>query len=447
MARPATGSPRWNPTEKRWEVRISLPGVGRPPAPLDGIPPCLDGTPLAKGHSCTSCDRARRVAKLVSDKARAAGAVPRGSGECWNEWFDRYIEVHERMGKLARGMSGASRQWIAPTMGTVPMTALRREHVVQVRDGLTRAVLAEKVSSKRAMNVWSACVVAPMSRAFHDDDPRYTEVRVGPADANPAIGIKPPVTKQQLDEDRRERQPLYPTEFVQLMSCPRVPLAAKRIYAVATFLYTRPQELYALRFSDINWEAGEVRIRRKLDVRTGEEKAGTKSEAGIREVPIHENLMPLLEAMRVEAKDDNALLFPVTGSARLFDRLAEQTRRDVRHAGLGRRELVDGTEDLMPFDFRSWRTTGCTWLAMLGTDSYVIAAQAGHKTPETTWANYIKRGPDLRRRHGEPFPALPAALLDPAAGNWSGFGLPAKKTRENSGDFAERAGFEPAVGF
>lgn len=65
----------------------------------------------------------------------------------------------------------------------------------------------------------------------------------------------------------------------------------------------------------------------------------------------------------------------------------------------------------MPFDFRSWRTTGCTWLAMLGTDSYVIALQAGHESPETTWGSYIKRGPDLRQRYGEPFPALPPALV------------------------------------
>ena len=73
----------------------------------------------------------------------------------------------------------------------------------------------------------------------------------------------------------------------------------------------------------------------------------------------------------------------------------------------------------MPFDFRSWRTTGCTWLAMLGTDSYVIAQQAGHKSPDTTWGSYIKRGPDLRQRHGEPFPALPAELLE----HPEGFGL------------------------
>jgi hypothetical protein len=36
---------------------------------------------------------------------------------------------------------------------------------------------------------------------------------------------------------------------------------------------------------------------------------------------------------------------------------------------------------------------------MVGTDSYVIAKQAGHKSPDITWSSYIKRGPDPVVRH------------------------------------------------
>jgi integrase len=81
------------------------------------------------------------------------------------------------------------------------------------------------------------------------------------------------------------------------------------------------------------------------------------------------------------------------------------TREHIRMARIERTELLEGTDDLMPFDFRSWRTTGCTWHAMLGVDSWALARWAGHKTPETTWMHYAKEGPDVRRRHGEPFPA------------------------------------------
>jgi hypothetical protein len=76
--------------------------------------------------------------------------------------------------------------------------------------------------------------------------------------------------------------------------------------------------------------------------------------------------------------------------------------------------LFDGSRKLEPFDFRSWRTTGCTWEAMAGTDSRVIARRAGHAKPDTTWEHYAKAGPEARRREGDPFPPLPASVVRPA---------------------------------
>lgn len=423
MARPATGSARWNAKKAYWEARVTIPGAGRKPAPLRGVPPCIvnPSAPPAR-CACESCTRARRVAQLVSDQARDAGMVPAEAGETWNEWHPRYLDVHDRLGKLTHGMKGSGETWVGARIGRMPMATLKREHIAAIRDAMTKAVLGGEVSAKRIMNVWSGIVVAPFSRAFTDDDPRYASVRVGPAASNPAAGIKPPVTKEQIDEGERERQPMYPHEFLRLLESEDVPAEAKCVYVVATYLYCRPQEFYALRWGDVDWEAREVRIRRKLDVRSGEEKPGTKSDAGIREVPIHPHLMPLLKALHKHRAADDARIIPMIGSARSFERFADQTRRHVKLAGIERRELVTGTDDHMPFDFRSWRTTGCTWLAMLGTDSYVIAQQAGHKSPETTWASYIKRGPDLRQRHGEPFPPLPAELLE-RVGARVGFGL------------------------
>ena len=138
-------------------------------------------------------------------------------------------------------MKGAGRKWLSERIGTMPMVALKRDHVVGIRDALTRAVLADEISAKRAMNVWSDLVAAPFSRAFTDDDPRCSAVIVGAACANPALRIKPPVTKAQLDQDKRERQPLYPHEFARLMQCTAVPREAKRIYALAVYLCCRAQ--------------------------------------------------------------------------------------------------------------------------------------------------------------------------------------------------------------
>lgn len=412
VARPATGHVRWDSTAKVWTVRVTrVDGSRSKPIAMTGLAACSaapDAPP--KGCTCSPCVLAHESGRRTAKRARELGAVSADTRETWNEWHVRYLEVHEQLGKLTRDMKGAAAKWVGARIGTTAMVSVRREQIIAIRDAMTAAVLADEISAKRALNMWSDLVVAPFSRAFTDDDPRYSAVCVGPASANPAAGVKPPVTKEQLDEDRRERQPLYPSEFARVMACEQIPVDARRIYALATFLYCRPQEFYALRWTDVNWDAREIRIRRKLDVRTGEEKPGTKSDAGIREIPIHPNLMPLLEAMHAERAGDDARIVPLVGSARLFERFADQTRRHLKLAGIERRELVDGTPDLLPFDFRTWRTTGCTWLAMLGTDSYVIALQAGHKSPDVTWGSYIKRGPDLRQRYGEPFPQLPSEL-------------------------------------
>ncbi len=425
MARALTGTVAWDATKKTWRGRLSLVDGSRPWFDVPGLPHNERGEMRAREIVLERAAIARKE-KLTSQDFVIAQRKPKvpdaPKGESWTVWHGRYLEVHERLGKSTRDMKGAAKKWIADRVGDTPVSSFKRDDVVGIRDALTAAVQAGEMSAKRAMNIWGDIITAPLSRAFSDDDPQYASVRVGPAVSNPATNVKPPVTKEQLDATSRDRQPMFPREFLRLIACTEIPVIARQIYALATYLYLRPQELYALRWTDVDWEAGEVRIRRKLDVRTGEEKAGTKTDAGIREVPIHPNLMPLLKAMYEEREADNAKVIPLVGAARLFERFADRTRQHIRLVKLERTELVEGSADLMPFDFRSWRTTGCTWLAMLGTDSYVIALQAGHKSPDVTWSSYIKRGPDLRQRYGEPFPALPEDLLgsDDSSGESSG---------------------------
>lgn len=420
IGRPATGAPRWNASQGYWEARVSL-GDKREPVPMRGIPKCSATPPSSSPASCScaSCAQACRVARMISDKTRAEGRVLANVEETANEWHTRYLTRHEELGRTTRNMAGAWERWVGPTIGTIAMADVKRDHIITIRNALTKAVEADEITAKRALNIWSEIVKAPFGRAFHDDDPQYSTLRVGSEATNPAVGVKPPVTKAQLVADRRERQPLYPYEFFQLITCAEIPVEDRRSIVIATYLYSRPQEHFANRWFDVDWRAREVRVRRKLDVRSGNELPGTKSDAGIREIPIHENLMPLLEAMHAIVGDDNDRLIPPPGGicrrgneARSYEKLAKRIRAYLKIAGIARRELWTGTPDHMPFDWRSLRTTGCTWMAMLGTDSYVLARYSGHKQPETTWASYIKQGPDLRRRHGEPFPPLPADLLD-----------------------------------
>ena len=426
MARPATGNARWNPKEKCWEARVTINGK-RESGFMRDVPACVmvvtPKTPDPK-CVCTSCRLAKDSARIISDKSRASGAVPEDTAETSNEWHGRYLKVHKALGHETRGM-GSWDKWAGPIFGTTPMSRVTREQIIQMRDALGAARRGEDgLTAKRVGNLWSELVLAPFSRAF-DDDPRdYREVRVGPAAANPASGVKPPVTKDDREEDKRERQHLYPREFAKLIRCEAVPAEWRSLFVVATYLFLRPEELYGLRWGDIDWEAEEVRVRCAFDPRKGEQKT-TKNKGAIREVPIHPNLMPLLKAMRV-GKEASARVVPLATKTRNTDRIPRMVRRYLKVAGIERTELLDGTNERVPFDFRSFRTTGCTWHAMLGTDSFVLARWAGHSSPDVTWGSYVKSGPDLRKRYGDPFPALPEDLFQPPSSSggvlvfWSG---------------------------
>ena len=65
----------------------------------------------------------------------------------------------------------------------------------------------------------------------------------------------------------------------------------------------------------------------------------------------------------------------------------------------------------MQINFRSWRDTGITWLALEGVDAAKMQRRAGHESISTT-LGYVKMAEDLTRSIGQPFPPLPLALLE-----------------------------------
>lgn len=397
MPRPATGSPRWNPTAKRWEARVSIPGRGREPIAID-VPPCLYGTPGMK-CACSSCSQARRVAKIISDRSRNDGRANDDARELASEWFARYVDLHASLGNGTAQHDGDWKRYVEPHTGNRPLTTWTPDDVKAIRDGLTKARLAGKIGAKRCMNVWSTVVTAPLSRAFTDDDPKYTSVRVGPAASNPATSIKPPVTKDDQEEDERERQPLDPHEGFAVLSCAAVPIEDRRFYAWGMLTGLRPAELYGLTWEDVR--ANVIKVQRARDMKTAED-TDTKTRASVRDVPIHPHLAPLIEATR--------------GKGRVFnvDRVRDVEGRPavlrvhLTAAGVDRPELHDGTTTLMPFDVRSFRTTFATWCARSGFDSAWIDAWLGHAPKTTSAKHYVK---DTGAMTSGVFPVVPDELL------------------------------------
>ena len=427
MGRPAKGSVRWNAQAGYWEVRVSLAsGKRTPPVALVdfNLKPCVAEPAFTRGCACTSCVEARGVGERYSARVRKKGSVLAETGLTANEWHADYLKVHAALGNDIAQHANDWRTHVAPIIGTKPLTLVAAADIKAIRDSLTKRRLAGKMSAKRALNLWSDLVKAPLSRAFSDDDPKYGSVRVGPFAANPALGIKPPASSADRDEDERERQALDAAEALALLSSEGLTLTCRRFYAVAMFTGLRPAELLGVVWSDVRLEAQRpvIKVQRTRSGKTLADKA-TKTRQSVRDVPIHPHLRPLLAVMRDEAADTTARVFPVARAYEV-ERMVEDLRRHLLIAGITRAELQDGTDQLVRFDVRSFRTTFATWCTKAGYDSAWVSRWLGHKAKGTAAKHYVKDVPhfeDVLLRPSppgvvSPFPPLPISLLGSIGG-------------------------------
>ena len=178
---------------------------------------------------------------------------------------------------------------------------------------------------------------------------KVLEIRV--RDDNPARDVEGP--------DRGEERSgpyLFPSEFLALLQCERVPVRWKRIFMLATCLYVRGGELEALEWNSVDLEHGYMLVHQSADADTGAIKA-TKTK-DVRKVPIEPALRALLEK-----------------------------------------------------SFHDLRRTGITWRAVRGDEPLKIQRAAGHDDLRTT-QRYINEAQTFEgERFGEPFPSVPLATL------------------------------------
>lgn len=304
-------------------------------------------------------------------------------------------------------------KWIAPRIGTKPLSSVTRDDVEDLRDALDEAVRAwstvgkggERISGKTAMNVWS--VLTSSFRAATSCKSRELRVLVG--QANPCIGVEPPGDK---DSRRARRKPfVYPKECAALVACEAeaLPLEWRELHAIAAYTYLRPGVLRVLTWGDVDLAAGLINVTKAWDY-NAEEIKSPKTRNGVRRVPIEVSLAPLLKRMR-EGKATTALVVPVLSTFG-EDHLAELFRSHLLTAGVDRAELHASTKTHVQAVFRSWRDSGLTWLAMTGLGVDKIMRRAGHDMVQTT-VGYVKLAEDLTGDLGVPFGPLPPSLVRP----------------------------------
>jgi integrase len=198
---------------------------------------------------------------------------------------------------------------------------------------------------------------------------------------------------------RRAKQYLYPSEFLQFVSCEKVTLRWRRAAALAIYTYTRDAEVRVLRESDI--DHGIIDITRAFNRRKPKEVKGTKSDAP-RRFAVEPNLLPLLAAMRSKKGDQLVLRLPSGWN------MAQKLRRQLWKAGVRRAALHVSTPTSQNLTWHDLRATGATWMAVRGDDSHKIMQRCGHKSFSTTML-YVREGEAIREGFGKPFPPLPAS--------------------------------------
>ena len=250
---------------------------------------------------------------------------------------------------------------------------------------------------KRAWNAWalftSACKAASRSK---NKDLRVRK-------DNPCLGVEPPD-----GGSTKQKQWLYPSELLALVSCEDVPLRWRQLYALAVYLYVRPNELRALQRKDVELDTGLVNVTKAWNFTKDEPKPYPKTAEGVRYVPIETALRPLLESLCEGLEPDDWVIASMPPA----EDWAEKLRDHLKRAGVERSSLFEDSPTVKHITFYDCRASGITWRTLRGDDARVIQRAAGHRKYATT-EGYVREASVFRGRVGDPFPSLPRSIVTP----------------------------------
>ena len=353
---------------------------------------------------CYSAERREQFAQAVQERLDADPAAlrrhvapkvtpaPVGEASDADAWVSEWLASKVAKGQTSTRDNGA--HWKLHIRDAVAGRHVRdwtSEDLRELVARLDEKIAAGTMSPKTAQNVWGTatrmCGAAYKSkvaalRCRQDDPSRDVE--------GPDRGVE------------KAKQWLYPSEFLALMACERVPLRWRRAIALSVYLYPRAGELRALRWEDVDLEHGTVHVHQSFERRTRTIKS-TKAKRS-RLLNLEPAVLELLVAMR-EENPDGRLVMP------LPNRLADRLRDWLAMAGVTRRALFEASDTTKPIGWHDLRATGLTWLAVRGDDPAKIMQRAGHRDLGTT-QKYVRTAEAVGvQAFGEVFPRLPGPLF------------------------------------
>ena len=252
-----------------------------------------------------------------------------------------------------RGYEQALSARLVPRFGHLKTSALQRNAVQDLVDEM----LAEGLAPSTVRNA-----ILPL-RAIYRRLLSRSEVSV-----NPTLGLSLPAIRERRDRVAR------PGEARALLEA--LSQADRPPWATALYAGLRRGELRALRWGDVDFEAGLIRVERGWDPKEG--PIEPKSRAGKRRVPLAKPLRSYLAAHRLRSKGaPEDLVFGGRGGKPLApDALIERARKAWKAAGL------------KPIGLHECRHTYAAFMIAAGVNAKALSSYMGHSTITMTLDRY-----------------------------------------------------------
>ena len=315
----------------------------------------------------------RRGGRLpdVEEVRRKYGARldPTAQAPTTGDFLERWVVGRRKIKETTRVAHRYTvRAYLSPHIGDIPLDVLGPEHIEDLRDALEARGTLSPASVHQVAAVLRAALNAAIKRRL--------------------IAVNPVTQVEWPQVPHREATYLEPDEAVRLLEA----VAADRdgvAFRVALLGGLRRGELCALRWEDVDWDAGELRVEKQFVHLDGRWVLADTKTSHIRRVSLDPDTVAALrrhqksqleerlaagpawqEGNFVFARPNGAHANPKTISYR-FKQLTEQVGVKQKIRGLHAARHTSATLDLLA-----------------GTDVKVISRNLGHRRTQTTQETY-----------------------------------------------------------
>jgi integrase len=344
------------------------------------------------GYAETYEEADRLVLAAIAESKRT-GAVPTNLtvGEYLGLWLESRTDLRANTrydwGLIVKGR-------YAP-IADIPLTDLVRRHV---QEKLVDEWTEEGLAPSTIRRVYLVPLKQAIIGAIQDDLISH----------NPCAYIRYPKTERIEDEEEDEDQVVLNIEQSKALIKQLDGHWLQRMVIVDLALGLRGGELRALKWKDINWEAGTVRVRRNVSQVPGQAPVEDlpKSKRGRRMLTIPDFALTELKQHRIE---QNELRLKAGKAWQDLDLVfCQEDGTHIRRNAPGEQlELACKYAGLPRIKFHGLRKSTGSILLALGVDIATVSRILGHAHPGITWSVYAHmlpgRDDDAMDRYGRAF--------------------------------------------